>query len=79
MSTIQASFGTDNLSNKSIWALLGHGRLHSLRGKAILEEENGVKACLMRKQKPASGMLDTHVFIVKEPIEPIYSKQVLFL
>ena len=39
MSTIQASFGTHNLSNKSIWTLLGHERLHSLRGKAILEEE----------------------------------------
>jgi hypothetical protein len=39
MSTIQASFGTDNLSNKSIWASLGHERLHSLRNKAILEEE----------------------------------------
>jgi len=38
-----------------------------------------MKACLMEKRKPASGMLDTHVFIVKEPIEPFYNKQASFL
>ena len=38
-----------------------------------------MQACLMRKQKPASGVLDTHVFIVKEPIEPFYGKRASFL
>jgi hypothetical protein len=41
--------------------------------------ENCGKACLLRKEKPASGVLDTQILIVKEPTVPLYSKQALFL
>jgi len=56
-----------------------------MRGCILFEEkiyyrqENCVKACLTRKGKPASGVLDPYVLVVEEPIEPIYGKRALFL